>query len=169
MSRSNKLMLIVVLIVFTLACNAITQPIQDAQEAVDDVQEFATFATTIEAMATMLPGEGTPFMVMTEVSGVANLFNPQGEPVAEWNGIPVMPQATAGQEFDAQNYSFKYTGEVKEAADFYADALGNAGWSPMVTTSDPQGAVLVYSQGDKFLTITVSPVNGEVIVILSVT
>ena len=169
MSRSSKFLLIVVLIVFTLACNAITQPIQDAQDAVDEVQEFATFATTIEAMATLLPGEGTPFMALTEISGVGNFFDPQGEPVAEWNGIPIMPQATAGQEFDAVNYSFKYTGDVKEAYDFYSDSLGATGWSPMVTTSDAQSALLVYSQGDKFLTITITALDGGVVVLLSLT
>jgi hypothetical protein len=94
---------------------------------------------------------------------------PKGTPVAEWNGIPIMPQATAGQEFDANNYSFKFTGTAKEAVDFYDSNLTTAGWSSMVTTSEGQGALLVYSKEDKFLTITVTSADDGTVVWMSLT
>lgn len=163
MSRSIKFVFVSMLIVFVLACNAITQPFEDAQQAVGTAQSVAT---QVVGIATTIPIE-TLSALPTTIAGVGNYFDPQGAPATEWNGIPIMPQATAGQEFDATNYSFKYTGVPKEASEFYADSLGTVGWSPMVTTSDDQGGLLVYSQDDRFLTITISIVEDSVVVWMS--
>jgi hypothetical protein len=163
MPRSSKLFLALALIAFALACNAVTQPISDAQEAVSTVQSAVT---QVSEFTTAIPLE-TLSALPTQFSQVGDYFNPQGAPVAEWNGIPIMPQATAGQEFDANNYSFKYTGSPKEASEFYSDTLGPAGWSPMVTSSDDQGGLLIYSKDSAFLTITITTVDGGVVVWMS--
>jgi len=164
-------------LVFLLACSLISKPVNDvknaantAQAVASDVSSFASAMPmeTLEALATTIP-LGTLEALPSEIAQIGNYFDPQGTPVSEWNGIPIMPQATAGQEFDANNYSFKFTGTAKDASDFYNSNLGNAGWSPMVTTSDEQGALLVYSQGDKFLTVTVSSVDDGIVVWMSFT
>lgn len=170
MTRSNKFVLLAVAVVFVLACNFVTQPIQDVQNIAGTAESFATAMPfeTLQALATAIPVE-TLGALPTTISQFGNYFDPQGTPAAEWNGIPIMPQATAGQEFDAANYSFKYAGAAQEAVDFYADALGKGGWSPMVTTKDPQGALLVYSLDDRFLTITVTAVDDGFVVWMSLT
>ena len=177
MSRLFKVSMFTLVLVFLLACSLISNPVNDvknaantAQAVASDVSSFASAMPmeTLEALATTMP-LGTLEALPSEIAQIGNYFDPQGTPVAEWNGIPIMPQATVGQEFDANNYSFKFTGTAKEASDFYNSNLGNAGWSPMVTTSDEQGALLVYSQDDKFLTVTVSSVEDGIVVWMSFT
>lgn len=163
MSRVVKVLLFVMVLLFSLACSLVTNPINDVKNTANTAQAFAT---DVSSLATVVPLE-TLGALPTQISAIGNYFDPQGTPVAEWNGIPIMPQATAGQEFDANNYSFKFTGTAKEAADFYSSSLAPAGWSPMVTSSDDQGALLIYSKDDKFLTITVTPVEGGIVVWMS--
>jgi predicted 3-demethylubiquinone-9 3-methyltransferase (glyoxalase superfamily) len=80
-----------------------------------------------------------------------------------------MPQATAGQEFDTGNYSFRFTGTVKDAVDFYNDTLAKAGWSTMMTIpGDEQGGLLVYQKDNQILTVTVTNMSdGSIVVLLT--
>ena len=165
MSRLSRVSLFALVCVFLLACALISNPINDVKNTANTAQAFAT---DVSNLTTAIPIE-TLQALPSEIAQIGNYFDPQGTPVAEWNGIPIMPQATAGQEFDANNYSFKFTGTAKEAADFYDSNLTTAGWSSMMTTSDEQGALLVYSKEDKFLTITVSGVDDGLVVWMSIT
>lgn len=177
MSRIFKVSMFTMVLVFLLACLLISNPINNvkntantAQAIASDVSSFASAMPmeTLQALATTMP-IGTLEALPSEIAQIGNYFDPQGTPVSEWNGLPIMPQATAGQEFDANNYSFRYSGTVKDAADFYNSALTEAGWSPMVTTSEEQGALLVYSKDDKFLTITVTSVDSDFVAWLAIT
>jgi hypothetical protein len=169
MSRNSKIMLFPVLLVFVLACNFVTQPIQDVENLASTAESVATAfpIETLQALPSALPVE-TLEAIPSSIPEIGNYYDPQGEPVAEWNGIPIMPQAETGQEFDGNNYSFKYTGTVQEAVDFYTSALGTAGWSPMITVpGDEQSAMLIYQREDAFLTITFTRIDDKVVVWLS--
>ncbi len=172
MSRLFKTSLIVMIVIFLLACSLVTNPINDVKNTASTAQAFASdvssFASampieTLQSLATTVP-IGTIEALPSEIAQFGDYFNPQGTPVSEWNGIPIMPQATAGQEFDASNYSFRHTGAVKDAVDFYNNALTTAGWSPVATTSDEQGALLIYSMDGKYLTVTVAGMDGDFVV-----
>ena len=169
MSRTSKLLLLGLLVVFTLACNAIDSRVRQVQEVANTAEAIASAVPfeTLQALPSAFPMETLEAMpsVMPEIG---DILNPQGEPVAEWKGVPVMPQATAGQEQDAYNYSFKYEGAVKDATDFYNDQMGKLDWSPMISMpGDANGAVLVFQKGSQILTITVAKVDASVIVILT--
>ena len=170
MSRLSKYLLIFTLIVFVLACNTVTRPFNDAQNVVETVQSFTTAMPleTLQSFATNMPVE-TLQAISSALPNFGDMFNPQGEPVAEWNGIPVMPEATAGQEFAESNtYSFKADATVKEATDFYKDAMVKLGWSstfPM--PGDANGAVLVFSKDSHITTITITFSDGSIVVILT--
>jgi hypothetical protein len=170
MSRPSKFLFVLTLIVFVLACNTVTQPIKDVQNGVGTVQSVASSLPieTIQALATNLPVE-TLQAVSSAMPNFGEMFNPQGTPVKEWNGIPIMTQATAGQEFpDAKSYSFKATATVKEAEDFYKDELVKLGWSSTVTMpSTDQGAVLFYSKDSSVLTVTITAQNDAIVVLLT--
>ena len=170
MSRLSKYVLLLTVIVFILACNTVTKPISDAQEAVETVQSFATAMPleTIQSFATNMPVE-TIQAVSSALPNFGNLFDPQGEPVAEWKNIPIMPQATAGQEHDANNYSFKFTGTVKEASDFYNNnTMSGLGWSPMLSMpGDENGALLVFQKDSNIVTITVTAQGDAIVVLLT--
>jgi len=101
-------------------------------------------------------------------SPLPNMLNPQGGPLAEWNGIPVMPQAEEGQEIDKNNYSFKYSGIVKEAVDFYSAKMVKLGWSSTLSMPEnDQGAILLFSKESSMLTVTIKSTNNIVVVILT--
>jgi len=170
MSRLSKYVLLLTVIVFILACNTVTQPVRDAQEAVETVQSFATAMPleTIQSFATNMPVE-TLQAVSSALPNFADMFNPQGEPVAEWNGIPIMSQATAGQEFaDTNTYSFKADATVKEATDFYNGELTKLGWSATFSMpGDENGAVLVFSKDSNIATVTITSSDGAIVVLLT--
>lgn len=183
MSRLSKYLLVLISTVFVLACNAITQPFRDAQEAVGTVQSIASeqpLATlealasampmeTLQSMATSLPVE-TLQALPSSLPDVTNMFDPQGEPVEEYKGVPIMPEATAGQEFTANStYSFRADATVEAAQDFYNNAMVAAGWSSMISMpGDANSAILVFQKDSSIATITISSVDGALVVFIMV-
>jgi hypothetical protein len=170
MSRLSKYLLLLTVIVFILACNTVTKPISDAQEVVETVQSFATAMPleTIQSFATNMPVE-TLQAVSSALPDFGNMFDPQGEPVAEWNGIPIMSQATTGQEFaDTNTYSFKADATVKDATDFYEAEMVKLGWSSTFNMpGDANGALLIFSKDGNIATITITFSNGAIVVLLN--
>lgn len=173
MSRLSKYLLVTLLLVFVLACNAISRPFNEAQNVVGTAQSLATtmpletlqsFATTIATSVS----EETLEAVSSALPDFGNMFDPQGEPVAEWNGIPIMSQATAGQEHDSSNYSFKFTGPAKEASDFYNAEMVNLGWTSLFSMpGDANGAVLAFQKDNNILTVTIVTTNDSTVVVLT--
>ena len=107
MSRLSKILSLTVVVLFVLACNFVTQPINDAQNLAKTAQALGTAlpVETLQALPSLIPAEtlqALPSAVPT-LEAIATqfggFFDPQGTPVQEWKGIPIMPQATAGQEF----------------------------------------------------------------------
>ena len=176
MSRLSKFLMVLGLIVFVLACNFVTQPIQDVQNIAGTAQSFATAlpVETLQALASAIPAgtlQALPSVAPTLqalATDFGNFFNPQGTPVTEWNGIPIMPQATAGQEFDSTTYSFKVGVTSQEVQDFYNTQLTNLGWTqPFNMPGGGEAALMLFEKNDKTLTITVAPVEGSIVVLLT--
>ena len=55
--------------------------------------------------------------------------NPVGTPLESWHDIPIMKEASAGQEFQPDIYSYKAATTLKEATDFYNKASASLNWS----------------------------------------
>jgi hypothetical protein len=168
MTRKSTAAFLAILFVFILACNFVTEPISDAQNLASTAQSFASAMPleTLQSLASAIPVE-TLSAVSTTVSQFGNMFDPQGTPATEWNEIPIMPQATAGQEFEGGNYSFRFTGTVKDAADFYAAELPTAGWSTTMTMpGDENGGLLVFQKDSNILSVTITNMNDGTIVVL---
>ncbi len=86
--------------------------------------QMASPSDTPDASSGSLP---IPF---ANLSNVSQYFNPVGQPASTWNGIPIMPEATAGQEFKAGAvYSFKATATIAQAASFYEAKLPALGFA----------------------------------------
>lgn len=180
MSRLAKFISLSILILFVLACSTVTQPFQDAQNLAATAQSFATTLPmeTLQALATQIPVETLRALpssaptfeaLASAMPDFEGYFNPEGTPVSEWNGIPVMPQATAGEEFaDGTTYSSKVNASVKEAQDFYSAELPKLGWSPSFSMpGNDMVAVLVFQKDSSILTVTITDVNGSVVVVLT--
>ena len=166
MSRLSKFLLVSVLLVFVLACNMITQPIDDVQNLAGTAESIASSMPleTLQSLATSVP-----VSTLEALPDIGEMFDPQGTPVTEWNGIPIMPQATAGQEFaDANTYSFKVGVTVQEVKDYYDAQLPGLGWSSLISLPvEEEGGVLTYSKDSNFLTITISMVEGTAVVVIT--
>lgn len=180
MPRLLKYLTLIVLVLFVLACNAVTQPIRDVQDMAGTAQSFATALPieTLQSLVTQVPVEtfeALPSMVpsleafASQIPDFSSYFDPEGTPVSEWNEIPVMPEATAGQEFaDTNTYSFKVNATIQEAREFYDARLPSLGWSSFFNLpADANGSVQVFQKETGILTITMAEVDGSVVVILT--
>jgi hypothetical protein len=152
MSQVSRIAFLSILVAGTLACGLFSSPISGVQN----------LASTAEALATAIPS-GIP-----NLPDVTGYLNPTGAPAKEWNGIPIMPQATAGQEFNANTYSYKI-GTVSQAdvQAFYSDKLKGLGWSSQFTAgTGAEGAVMLFSKDSSVLTITVVKADQDNVVLL---
>jgi hypothetical protein len=87
------------------------------------------------------------FGSLADMMGIMQYFNPVGTPVTSWHTIPVMLQATAGQEFKMDIYSYKATTTLDKAAQFYTDQATSLNWpcNPAVTSSAGTGITADHS------------------------
>ena len=169
MSRTRKILLLTMLVVFTLACNAINQRVEQVEDLAKTAEAIGSAIPieTLQALPSAMPVE-TMEAFATSMPDFGNMFDPQGEPVSEWNGIPIMEAATAGQEHDANNYSFKFTGTSKEAVDFYNDQMVKLGWTALFSMpGSDSGAVLAFQKDSSVLTVTIVTTDAETVVILT--
>jgi hypothetical protein len=185
MSRLTKSIALVVLVLFVLACNAVTQPFGQAKDLAETAQSVASAMPiqTLQSLATQIATEvpsGTlealPSMVPslealgTNMPDIQGMVNPQGTPLKEWKGIPVMPQATAGQEdnTNGNTYSYKADASVKDAQDFYSTELEKLGWKTFMNLSgDTNGSIQIYQKDNNTLTVSIFEAEGKILVILA--
>jgi hypothetical protein len=172
MSRLSKFLLLFVLIVFVLACNFIPQQVKDVQNLAGTAEAIATSfpLETVQALASAIPVETIQAGIPTDLPNLDefNYFNPEGTPLSDWKGIPILPQATAGEEFNDSTYSFKVSATVQEVQDYYNSELVNLGWSSTFNLpGDENGAILLFSKESDLLTITVTSLDGETVVVLT--
>lgn len=181
MSRLSRILLVFVIVVFVLACNFVTQPFQDAQNLAETAQSVATLipVETLQSIPSVLPTiipmetlEALP-SAMPTVEALAtdfgNSLDPQGTPVQEWRGIPIMPQAIAGQEFsETDTYSFRVNATPQDVQAFYNAELASRGWNqPLEMPVEAEGGFLFYDKENSFLSIFITADGDSVVVLLT--
>jgi hypothetical protein len=94
---------------------------------------------------------------------------PVGTPEKEWNGIPIMPGALAGNG-DSAAYRFTIKATATEIQDYYVNALVHRlGWSASATGSGETGTLLLIftnMQNTSTLSISIIPFDELFIVML---
>jgi len=163
MSRMSRVLLLLVLLIFVLACNVVTQPFSDAQDVVETAQSFATAnpIETFQSLATALPVQ-TLEALPSVMPDLGNAVDPQGEPLSEWNGIPIIPSATSGEETSGL-YSFKANATTKEVFDYYETEMVKLGWTELFNFSDTgSGALLSYQKDGHTATVTITKESDDV-------
>ncbi len=150
MKHLHKFILLAILTVTVLACGVISNPLSGAQN----------LASTAEAVASALP---------TGLPDVTKYLNPQGKPVSDWNGIPIMTQATAGEEFSKGTYSYRVSGVTEQDIQaFYNDKLKAAGWdSPFSAQGGSAGGLMLFTKESQVLTITITKADQDEVVLLA--
>ena len=157
MSRINKIPYLVVLVLASLACGLITNPLNDAQN----------LAATAKAMATSMPIQ-TLEALPSSMPDVTQYLNPTGTPVTQWNNVPIMSQAAAGQEFNKNTYSFKASGiTATDVQTFYTTQLKTLGWTTSFSAlGGSDNGTMLFTKDTSVLSITVTTVDKDVVVLL---
>lgn len=175
MPRMRLLLLLIPVLAFVLACQAITQPFNEIQDVAGTAESLATEAieistqtvplSTLSSAATEFAGTEEPPVTTEGTANPGDLLDPQGVPVATWKEIPIMPEAVAGAESQGM-YSFRVNASLKQVHDFYAAALPPLGWSGLFAGQELP--IEVYSNENQVLTITITEQEGGTIVLLAI-
>jgi hypothetical protein len=115
-----------------LQVSTTTTSASDTPVVTATAQASATPALTEPASPSETPNAQSPSLPLpfANLSGISQYYNPVGQPVQTWNGIPIMPQATAGQEFKpGAVYSFKATAVISQAVSFYQGKMPALGYA----------------------------------------
>ena len=167
MPRNYRFALLTVLVAATLACGLFTRPLSNVAGVAQTAQAFATSMPvgTLEALPSAFPSLEAIQSAMPTLEG---LFNPTGVPVASWNDIPIMPQATVGGESSLGTYSFRAPVSLKDVQDYYTSQLEGLGWKQVLSMpATDQMAVTLYQKDNQTLSITATAQGGEVVVLLA--
>jgi hypothetical protein len=83
----------------------------------------------------------------TETPSEPVLPMPSGKPSSEWEGIPVMPNAIAG-EGDSKGYYFTINASPNEIQEFYEKELTKLGWNMFASGQGTTDAILLIFMKD---------------------
>ncbi len=107
-----------------------------------------------------------PTLSPTETARIIARLKPTGQPASEWNGIPIMTGALAGEEKDGV---YRYTTSVnqEEIQAFYKRELSQRGWELAGTKEGNAGAVLlIFSTNEDTVSITILPDQSKFLVMI---
>jgi hypothetical protein len=183
MSRVSKILMVSGVVLFVLACNFVSQPVKDVQnlagtaQAIGSAIPIETLQALPSAIASVIPAETLQALpssaptIEALATQFGNALDPQGVPAQEWKGVPIMSQATAGQEFTDNGtniYSFKANATAKEVQDFYKDKMTALGWEQSFSLpGGNEGGFMAFQKDNSFLTIVITPSEGSVVVLLT--
>ena len=91
---------------------------------------------------------------------------PSGTPDTQWNEIPIMPGALAG-EGDASGYRFTIKAERDAIETYYKSELEKLDWQVFASGESPGGSFLMFFAGPKgSLSVSILPHGDDFIVML---
>lgn len=112
-----------------------------------NMKKFAALLDTVEFQGPPPP----PAAAAPPVESDVPLPAPGDPPAAEWNGLPIMPQAIAADTLTGENsdgYLYSVAATPAEVQDFYVTQLPQRGWLFLGTGDGPSGATLMIFQKD---------------------
>lgn len=169
MKNTGKVTLLITLIIMTLACNALipkpkTTAIPTAKSLPTSMLEPTNPPAPTEEPTQIIEVEATA----TEADSGPALPPPAGTPAKEWNDIPIMPGAIAG-EGDDHTYSFTIKSSVYEIQKFYEKEMAKLGWNPFATgEGQTEVVMLIFMKDTDTLTLTFLPQNDGTIYVMLV-
>jgi hypothetical protein len=88
------------------------------------------------------------------------------QPISEWNGIPIMPGAIAG-EGDEEGYVFTIKATPQQVQEYYQLELRNRGWQLFSQDASGSSLMLVFmDSASAALTVNILSKGDEVLVLL---
>ena len=122
--------------------------------------------TAIQTSTFMVAPLITATPAPTQTPDVVTGLLPEGQPASEWNGIPIMPGAIAG-EGDEESYVFTIKATPQQVADYYEAELATLGWQPFGTDNKEASLMLLFmDETSATLTINIIAKGDEALVLL---
>lgn len=164
MVKLRRYLIVIPLLIFIMACQLISSPVQQVQDVAGTAAAIATqggmLGTQISGFTTSIPPIASVIPIPSGLPEVAeDMFNPKSPPLSEWNGIPVMPQASAGDETEGV-YVYRITATSEEIQDYYKTKMADLGWESSFSLPVAGTAMLIYTKGEQVLTVTIMPSEG---------
>lgn len=144
---------LLLMIIILTACSNFMQPSPTASPTL-----------TLTVLPTLAPTN--TFVPSTETPDAVSALLPEGQPASEWNGIPIMPEAIAG-EGDEESYVFTVKATPQQVQEYYQLELGQLGWQPFATGDGDSSLMLMFTNSaSATLTISIIAKGDEVLVLL---
>jgi hypothetical protein len=131
------------------------------------IQPDPTVIPTLTFTALSIPTlTKTPFQPTNTPDTVAALV-PESQPASEWNGIPIMPNAIAG-EGDEESYVFTVKASPQQVQEYYQLELGKLGWQLFGAGNGNSSSLMLMFTNNASTTLTISVIakGDEVLVLL---
>lgn len=133
--------------------NISIQPGDRAEGVLDSEINYFDGPLTYEVVAIGIPESTSP----TE-----EIVMPSAVPVAEWEGIPIMPGAIAGEEVaGGVGYEFSIQATVDEITAYYETELAGLGYETSTTVDESAGyTMLSFSSGEIGGVVIIAALGG---------
>jgi hypothetical protein len=162
MKTNGKVIILSVLVIALASCNTFSP--KPTQTPAPTETSLPTSTNTPEPTTTPTKTPVPP----TKTPSAPVLPMPSGKPSSEWEGIPVMPNAIAG-EGDSKGYSFIVKASPDDVQKFYANAMAKLGWNMFASGQGTTTAILLmFMKGADLVTISIIPQPDGLIYVLLV-
>ncbi len=118
------------------------------------VDEFVPTPTPPAADVTATAVEAT-YEALTQGQPVT--FNSTATPLPNWNGIPIITQAVAGQQVNDHTYTFDVPADSGTIESFYTKTLESLGWNQV----DSRWMGMQFTKDGQTLFVTLAPASDE--------
>ncbi len=162
MKTFSKAILLSILILALASCNTFAPPPTATPTSTATSLPTATNTPTPTNTPTKTP------VPPTETPSVPVLPIPSGKPVSEWEGIPIMPNAIAGQG-DSKGYSFTVNASADEIQQFYEKELGKLGWKVFASGQGTTSVILLFFMKEtSVMTVSIFPQPDGIMLVMIV-
>ncbi len=166
MKTVSKTLLLSVLAIALASCSTFAP--KPTETPIPTETSLPTSTSTPEPTKTPTQSPTETPVPATETPSAPVLRMPTGNPAKEWEGIPIMPNAIAG-EGDSKGYSFTIKASVDEIQKFYETKLAKLGWNAFASGQGTTDAVmLIFMKDTAVLSISIIPQPDGIMYVLLV-
>ena len=157
MKAASKALLLCVLAMLLISCNILAPKPTETPLPTETSLPTSTFTpeTTITPKS-------------TEITTADVLPTPSEKPLSEWEGIPIMPNAIAG-DGDSNSYYFTVKSSPDDVQNFYEPAMAQLGWDLFASGQGTTEALMLFFMKDTATAgISAFPQPDDVVYVLIV-
>ena len=162
MKTINKAVMLSILVMVLASCNTFAPKTTETPTPTETTLPTSTNTPEPTNTPTQTP------IPSTETSSAPVLPMPSGKPSVDWEGIPIMPNAIAG-EGDSTGYSFTIDTSPDEIQKFYETELAKLGWNMFASGQGTTNAILlIFMKDTSTLSVSIIPQPDGIMYVLLV-